>query len=124
LTATSGGGLIWKDLLKYNDRFKVNYFNSLVIANADVFAALAAPVQTALRSAVADAMPWITQQMATQEDDWTKEMQAGGLVVTAEDPDDVASAAKLFEPYWARWAKTKGPEAAEALTMVRSALGR
>ncbi len=124
MTATSGGGLIWKDLLKYNDRFKVNYFNSLVIANADVFAALAAPVQTALRSAVADAMPWITQQMATQEDDWTKEMQAGGLVVTAEDPDDVASAAKLFEPYWARWAKTKGPEAAEALTMVRSALGR
>lgn len=123
LTATSGGGLIWKDLLKYTDRFRVNYFNSLIIANADAFAALPAPVQAAMRSAVADNMPLITLQMAEQEDEWTKEMQAGGMVVTAEDPDDVASAAKLFEPYWARWAKTKGPEAAEALAMVRSALG-
>ena len=124
LTATSGGGLTWKDLLKYTDRFKVNYFNSLVIVNADAFAALPGPVQAALRGAVADTMPWITQEMAAQEDDWTKEMQAGGVVVTAEDPDDVASAAKMFEPYWARWAKSKGPEANEALATVRSALGR
>ncbi len=124
LTATSGGGLTWKDLLKYTDRFKVNYFNSLVIVNAEAFAALPGPMQTALRSAVTDTMPWITQKMAAQEDDGTKEMQAGGVVVTAEDPDDVASAAKMFEPYWARWAKTKGSEAGEALGMVRAALGR
>ena len=40
LTANTGGGNTWKDLLKYNYRIGVNYFNSVVIANKDRFAKL------------------------------------------------------------------------------------
>jgi hypothetical protein len=38
LTANTGGGNTWKDLLKFNYRIGVNYFNSVVIANKDRFA--------------------------------------------------------------------------------------
>src|SRR6201996_6004859 len=40
LTANTGGGNTWKDLLKYNFRIGVNYFNSVVIANKERFAKL------------------------------------------------------------------------------------
>lgn len=34
-TASSGGGRLWKDQLKYNFRFGPNYFNSFIIVNQD-----------------------------------------------------------------------------------------
>ena len=37
LTASSGGGNIWKDLLKFNYRLGINYFNSVVIVNKGTF---------------------------------------------------------------------------------------
>jgi TRAP-type C4-dicarboxylate transport system substrate-binding protein len=51
-------------------------------------------------------------------------MAAGGMVVTPQRPEDVAMAEKLIAPYWDEWAKSKGPEAVEALKKVRAALGR
>jgi TRAP-type transport system periplasmic protein len=40
-TASAGGGILWKDLLKYNYRIGVNYFNSVIIVNKDAFERLA-----------------------------------------------------------------------------------
>ena len=37
LTASTGGGNIWKDLLKFNYRLGINYFNSVVIVNKERF---------------------------------------------------------------------------------------
>jgi TRAP-type C4-dicarboxylate transport system substrate-binding protein len=123
-TASTGGGNIWKDLLKYNYRIGVNYFNSVVIVNKDAFAKLPLGAQGKVRKAVTEAMPWITATMEAEEDDLTKTMAAGGMIVTAEKPEDVANAEKIFASYWDEWAKAKGPETTEALGKVRAALGR
>ena len=45
LTASSGGGNIWKDLLKFNYRLGINYFNSVVIVNKERFGKLKPEVQ-------------------------------------------------------------------------------
>lgn len=124
LSATSGGGLTWRDLLKSTYRFDVNYFNSLIIVNADALGALAPAEQAALRKAVADELPIISREMAAQENEGTNQMASGGVTVTPSRPEDVTTAAAAFAPYWAQWAKGKGPEATEALNKVRTELGR
>ncbi len=123
-TASTGGGNIWKDLLKYNYRIGVNYFNSIVIVNKEAFDKLAPDVQGKLRKAVTDAMPWITATMESEEEDVTQKMAAGGMIVTRPKPEEVAEAERILVSYWDEWAKTKGPDAIEALKQVRAVLGR
>ena len=123
-TASTGGGYTWKDLLKYNYRFGVNYFNSVLIANKEAFDKLSPELQARVREAVAETMPTITATMESEEEAVTQKMAADGLVVTPERPEDVAEAEKALASYWDEWAKSKGPEAVEALKKVRAALGR
>jgi TRAP-type C4-dicarboxylate transport system substrate-binding protein len=124
LTASSGGGNTWRDLLKYNYRIGINYFDSLIVVNKAAFDKLAPDVQAKVRKIVTDLTPSITEAMAKEEEALTKKMAAGGMVVTEEKPEDRAKAEKLIAPYWDEWAKEKGPEAIEALKKVRAALGR
>ena len=42
LTASTGGGNVWKDLLKFNYRLGINYFNSVFIVNKERFGKLTA----------------------------------------------------------------------------------
>jgi TRAP-type transport system periplasmic protein len=123
-TASSGGGNTWKDLLKYNYRIGINYFNSVLIVNKEAFDKLSPDAQGTIRKAVAETTPWITATMAQEEDELTRKMADGGMVVTPQRPEDVAAAEKAMAPYWDEWAKGKGPEAVEALKKVRAALGR
>jgi TRAP-type transport system periplasmic protein len=124
LTASSGGGNTWKDLLKFNYRLGLNYFNSIVIVNKAAFDALKPEVQGKLRQAVTDNMPWITQTMREEEENLTRKMAAGGMTVTPASAADVATAEKTIAPYWQEWASAHGPEAVEALGKVRQMLGR
>jgi TRAP-type C4-dicarboxylate transport system substrate-binding protein len=123
-TASTGGGYTWKDLLKYNYRFGVNYFNSVLIANREAFDKLSPELQARVREAVAETMPSITATMESEEEAVTRKMAADGMIVTPQKPEDVAEAEKIFASYWDEWAKTKGPDAVEALKKVRAALGR
>ena len=124
LTANSGGGNVWKDLLKYNYRIGINYFNSVVIANKERFNKLPPDVQAKLRRIVQDNMPLITSAMQAEEEVLTKKFADGGMLVTPESRADVEQGMKLMAGYWDEWAKSKGPEAVEALKKVRTALGR
>jgi TRAP-type C4-dicarboxylate transport system substrate-binding protein len=124
LTASSGGGNTWKDLLKYNYRLGINYFNSVVIVNKDRFAKLSPDVQGKVRKIIADNMPLITKAMEGEEDDLTRKFADGGMTVTKEDPQDIEAGTKLISPYWEEWAKTQGPDAIAALKQVRAAIGR
>ena len=124
LTASSGGGNTWKDLLKYNYRLGINYFDSLIVVNKAAFEKLTPDVQAKVRKVVTDRTPPITDAMAKEEEDLTQKMAAGGMIVTPEKPEDRSTAEKLIAPYWDSWAKEKGPEAVEALKKVRAALGR
>ena len=82
LTANTGGGNTWKDLLKFNYRLGVNYFNSVVIANKDRFAKLPPDVQAKVKKIVKDNMPLITSAMENDEDNLTKKFAEGGMTIT------------------------------------------
>src|SRR5229473_1444182 len=124
LTASTGGGNIWKDLLKYNYRLGINYFNSVLIVNKERFAKLSPDVQGKVRRIVGDNMPLITKAMPDDEDDLTRRFGDGGMTVTKEDPQDIEAGTKLIAPYWEEWARTQGPDAIAALKQVRTAIGR
>jgi len=124
LTATSGAGLTWKDLLKYNYRFPVQYANAVIIVNQGAFDALLPATQALLRRDVAEANLSITGTMTSEEETQTKQLQSEGLVVTAANDAEVQEAEKRLTPYWTEWAKSRGPQAAEALGKIRAALGR
>ena len=124
LTASTGGGNIWKDLLKFNYRLGINYFNSVVIVNKERFGKLSPEVQAKVRKIVDTNMPLITKAMEDEEEILTKKFADGGMTVTAEQPADIDVGMKAISAYWDEWAKTKGPDAVAALKQVRAALGR
>jgi TRAP-type C4-dicarboxylate transport system substrate-binding protein len=124
LTANTGGGNTWKDLLRYNYRIGVNYFNSVVVANQDRFAKLPADVQEKVRTIVKDNMPLITSAMESDEDNLSKKFAEGGMTVTEPTAADQDEAARIVAAFWDEWAKSKGPDAAAAVKRVRAALGR
>jgi len=124
LTANTGGGNIWRDLLKSNLRLGINYFNSVVIVNKDRFDKLSPDVQAKVRKAFADNLPRITQAMEDEEEGLTKKFAEGGMTITKPTEADVDGATKAISGYWDQWAKTRGPEAVEALKQVRAVLGR
>ena len=124
LTASTGGGNVWKDLLKFNYRLGINYFNSVVIVNKERFGKLSPEVQAKVRKIVETNMPLITKAMEDDEESLTKKLADGGMTVTPEQPADIDVGMKAISAYWDEWAKTKGPDAVTALKQVRAALGR
>jgi TRAP-type C4-dicarboxylate transport system substrate-binding protein len=124
LTASTGGGNIWKDLLKYNYRLGINYFNSVIIVNKERFGKLSPDVQNKVRKVVSDNMPLITKAMENEEDNLTNKLAEGGMTVTKEDPQDIETGTKVISPYWEEWARSQGPDAIAALKQVRAAIGR
>src|SRR5437868_655657 len=124
LTASTGGGTVWKDLLKFNYRLGINYFNSVVIVNKERFAKLSPEVQAKVRKIVDANMPLITKAMEDEEEGLTRKFAEGGMTITQEQPADVDAGMKVISAYWDEWAKSKGPDAVAALKQVRAALGR
>jgi TRAP-type transport system periplasmic protein len=124
LTANTGGGNIWKDLLKYNYRIGINYFNSVIIANKERFEKLTPETQDKVRKIITANLPLITKAMQDEEEDLTKKFADGGMTITRENPEEIDAAVKVMAPYWEEWAKTQGPDAVAALKQVRAAIGR
>jgi TRAP-type transport system periplasmic protein len=124
LTASTGGGNVWKDLLKFNYRLGINYFNSVVIVNKERFGKLTPGIQAKVRKIVDANMPLITKAMEDEEENLTKKFADGGMTITKEQPGDIDIGMKAISAYWDEWAKSKGPDAIAALKQVRAALGR
>ena len=123
-TASSGGGKIWKDLLKYNYRMGPNYFDSLFVVNKEAWDKLSPKAQGALKAMVEAECPVITRQLSGEEDEETAKMKAGGMVITAGNPQDRVVGAAKMASFWDAWAKSRGADTVEALQKVRAALGR
>lgn len=123
-TAASGGGKIWKDLLKAQYGIGPNFFDAVLIANKAAFDKLPADTQRRLRQAAADAAKWITDETAREEGEVSRALVAGGITMTPARPVDIQEGRKRLEPYWDEWARGKGAEAGEALAKVRAAVGR
>ena len=124
LTASSGGGVTWHDLLKYRYGFPTSYVNSTVIVNQDAFNKLPPATQTIVKDAATEAATWAIGDMNRQEDELTAQYARDGMITTPASPDDIKLATEKLRPYWDEWAKAHGPEAVEVLGKIRAAVGR
>ena len=124
LTANSGGGRLWRDSLKYNYRFPVNYFDGLYIVNKKTFERLSAETQAAIREKVAKMSPLTTERLLSEEDALGKSFSEAGMKIVDPQQADIDKATAMIEPYWDQWAKQQGPETVEALAKVRAVLNR
>jgi TRAP-type C4-dicarboxylate transport system substrate-binding protein len=124
LTASVGGGRIWKDLLKTNYRLPVNYFDAFFIANDEAFGALPRATQDILRREAETAARSITEEHFREEEDLTRQLAASGITVTEPKPEAVAHARETIAPFWEEWGKRQQSDTREALAAARRALGR
>ena len=118
------GAVLWKDLLKYGYVLIVNVNNSYFIANTDAYGKLSPELQGKLRKAAQDTARWNQETMQKEEAESVSILTAAGYTFTKATPADGARAVDAMKPYWDEWAKSRGPEVAEALAKVRAALGR
>jgi TRAP-type C4-dicarboxylate transport system substrate-binding protein len=118
------GAVLWKDLLKFGYLISVNVNNAYIIANADAYGKLAPAVQGKLRDAVVAGARWNQDTMKQEEGEAVQTLTAANYVITRASPDELSKASATMKPYWAEWAKSRGPEIEEALTKVQAALGR
>jgi TRAP-type C4-dicarboxylate transport system substrate-binding protein len=124
LTASSGGGVTWHDLLKYRYGFPTSYVNSTVIVNREAFEKLPVATQKVVKDAATEAATWAIGDMNRQEDDLTAQYGRDGMIVTPASADDIKLATEKLSPYWDEWAKAHGPEAIEVLGKIRASVGR
>ena len=124
LTASSGYGYVWRDLLKYNYRLNVSFIDSLILVNKSAWDKLSPQVRQKVQAAVDDAGVKITAAMADEEESLTQKLAAQGIVVTVPTKEEVAQGEAKMAPYWASWPDTRGPVAKEAIAKVRAVVGR
>ena len=124
LTASSGGGITWKDLLHWRYGFPTSFVNSTFVVNQAADAKLPDALRNALPGIGDEAAQWTTNEMQRQEDAITADMAKGGMVVTSATPEDIALAVSKMQSFWPQWAQAHGPEAVEVLGKIRAAVGR
>lgn len=124
LTASSGGGKIWADMLDTNYRMPVTEFPAMLIVNKDAFEALSKEHQEIVRSATQDMAPDLTQDFVDDEKKVAQQLKEQGMVITVPSEEELQRATEAMKPYWEEWAKETGPTAQEALSELREAIGR
>ena len=124
-TAASGAGYTWRDLIKYNYKMGLNFFDAYVIVNKEAFDKLSPESQKKIRAIVAETVPGFTGKMQAEDDQLTRKMVSeNGMVLTEPKPEEIAEATKTISPYWDTWAKSHGPDAIKALAEIRAELKR
>jgi len=118
------GAVLWKDLLKYGYMLVVNVNNSYLIANTGAYDKLSTDLKGKLRKVAEDTARWNQDTMRQEEADSVQILKTAGYTLTDAKPDEVARAINAVKPYWDEWARTRGPDVAEALGKVRTAVGR
>ena len=118
------GAVLWKDLLKYGYQLIVNVNNSYFIVNTEAYKKLSPDLQAKLRKVAEDTARWNQETMQKEEADSVQILSGMGYVFTKGKPDEITRAVDAMKPYWDDWAKSRGPEVAEAVGKVRAALGR
>lgn len=123
LTASSGYGYVWRDLLKYSYRLNVSFIDSLILVNKDAWDKLPAATRTTVQGLVDEHTRRISAAMAAEDDQLTKKLAEGGMVITLPTAAELAEAERRITPYWKEWGE-KRPAAQETLRKVREAVGR
>jgi TRAP-type C4-dicarboxylate transport system substrate-binding protein len=124
LTASAGGILAWKELLKSSYTMGVNYPVGFIIANTERFKKLSPALQAKIRETVTQTMNDQTAELQREDIELRKRFGAEGITMHEVKPEEMIQAEATMKPYWETWAKTRGPEAVATLAEVRKALGR
>lgn len=124
LTASSGGGLAWHDLLKYRYAFPTSYVNSTIVVNQEALEKLPPATQKIIRDAGADAATWATVEMKRVEDEITARFGKEGMTLSDATPEEIKEATERMRSYWDEWATKHSPEAVATLKEIRAAVGR
>ncbi len=124
LTASAGGGRVWRDFFTHNYRLPVNWTNSMFVVNQGVFDDLSAEDQEKLLTAARAAAASIEKELSDTEDSSTETFAKTGMTVTVPTDAEMAKASEAISDYWQAWADQRGPAAVEALAEIRKALGR
>ena len=124
LTASVGGGRLWKDLLKTSYRLAVNYFDAFFIVNEEAYGQLPRATQEILKREAEVAARNSTEIHFREEVELTRQIAAGGIATTEAKPEDVARGLERITPFWDDWAKRQQSEARDALAAARRVLGR
>ena len=124
LTAQSGGGKVWHDLLKYNFDLGLNFFEANIAVNKEAYAKLPADQREVLTKAIVELSPKMTKLLFEEESQEKAKRQAEGMIQTAATAEDYKRGAERMTSFWDEWAKRNGAQAQEALKKVREVLGR
>jgi TRAP-type C4-dicarboxylate transport system substrate-binding protein len=124
LTASSGYGYVWRDLLKYSYRLDISFIDSLILVNRTEWEKLAPATRAKVQSLVDEHTKTITAAMGVEEDTLTKKLADGGMVVTTPSAADIAQAESLLKPYWKSWAAARDAKTQEAFQKILPVLGR
>lgn len=124
LDASSGGGLTWRDSLKYRYGFPTSYLNSVIIVNRAAFQKLPSSIRKILHDTAAESINWTTAELQRVEDEVTAQFGKDGMVLTTASPEDINDATEKMRPYWDEWASKHGAEAVSILKEIRAAVGR
>lgn len=122
LTASAGGGRLWKEHFKSNFRAGPNYVTVLLIANRKTFDKLPADLQAKVSARVQKWGDELTAKLSRDEETLTQEFAKSGMVVTRGKPEDFRAIEDKMRSYWLEWAKAKGPEAEEGLNRLLAEL--
>lgn len=123
LTASSGYGYVWRDLLTHSYRMNVSFIDSLILVNTDAWQALSADARAKVQALVDEHTRRITDAMAAEDADLTRKLAAEGMVITEPSAAELAEAEQRVKPYWTQWGQER-PAVQEALREVRQAVGR
>jgi TRAP-type C4-dicarboxylate transport system substrate-binding protein len=124
LTASSGYGYVWRDLLKYSYRLDISFIDSLVLVNKTAWDKLPPATRAKVQSLVDQHTKQMTAAMGVEEDALTRKLADGGMVVTQPSAADIAQAEALLKPYWKTWATERDPKTQEAFQKILPVLGR
>lgn len=122
LTASAGGGRLWREHFKSNYRAGPNYVSVLLVANKSAFESLPADLQRKVAARIQKTGEDMTAIVFGDEERLTQEFAKGGMTVTRGKPEDFKLIETRMRSYWPDWAKAKGPEAQEALKKLTEAL--
>jgi len=124
LTAASGGGRLWIDLLDHTSDLGPNFNVSYVLVSKDKFDALPADQQEALRKISAEEGAAITKRLFDENATLLKDFSANkGLTITPQNPDQEKQLTAAMTGYWESWAKERGDVAVKVLADVKAAVG-
>jgi TRAP-type C4-dicarboxylate transport system substrate-binding protein len=98
---------------------------SYILVNKKALESLPADVRKTLQTVARESHERVLREIPGREDADRKTLETTHKIRLIRPPaSEVEKGRKLMEPYWAEWAKARGPEAIEALGKVRKALGR